>query len=118
MNRCQRCCLKFNDEVLTKMVKALIVILYLLVQETALAIYASLLFVSPPPSISIAVAVIYLHILLFVLSCAFYYRLDLFQDHRLLYIYFAKKLILPVMVIIPNNYHYLLLVFMAALFLA
>lgn len=56
---------------------------------------------APTTAIIITLCTIYLHILLFVMSCAYYYRVEYFKDKNILYINFAIKIILPVMVVVP-----------------
>lgn len=98
-----------TENVLIQISKFLLVVLYLMVQETSLVLLVSLIF--NLSAAAVIVSIIYLHILVFVMSYAYYYRVEYFRIKKIMYINFAKKVILPIMVVVPIKNHYLLFLF-------
>lgn len=49
------------------------------------------------------------------MSYAYYYRVEYFKDKKVMYINFAKKIILPVMVVVPIRFQFLFFLFAAAI---
>jgi len=45
------------------------------------------------------------------MSYSYYYRIDYFKDKKVLYINYAKKVILPILVVVPIKYQYLIFLF-------
>ena len=69
------CWKTFSEEVLITIAKFLLCFLFLMVQETCLVLLVSLVFVSPVNVGVVVLSVIYLHILVFVMSYSYYYRI-------------------------------------------
>jgi hypothetical protein len=101
-----------SEKILIQIAKFLLVVLFLMAQETSLVLVVSLVF--NLSAASVVVAIIYLHILVFVMSYAYYYRVEYFREKKVMYINFGKKVVLPIMVVVPIKYHYLLFFFAAA----
>lgn len=102
-----------SDKILIQIAKFLLVVLFLMVQETSLVLVVSLVF--NLNAAAVIVSIIYLHILVFVMSYAYYYRVEYFREKKVMYINFAKKVVLPIMVVVPINYQFLLFLFAAAI---
>ncbi len=47
------------------------------------------------------------------MSYAYYYRVEYFREKNVMYVNFAKKIILPIMVVVPLKYQFLLFLFAA-----
>jgi hypothetical protein len=108
------CMEKFSEKVLIQVAKFLLSVLFMMVQETSLVLLVSLVF--NLNKVVIVLSIIYLHILIFEMSYAYYYRVEYFTEKNVMYVNFAKKVILPIMVVVPINYQFLLFLF-AAVFL-
>lgn len=63
----------------------------------------------------IILCVLYLHILVFIMSYGYYNRIEYFKDKTIMYITYAKKIILPVMVVVPITNQYLIFIFAFAI---
>ena len=48
------------------------------------------------------------------MSYSYYYRIEYFKTKKIMYITYAKKIILPVMVVVPIQYQYVFFIFAAA----
>jgi len=51
------------------------------------------------------------------MSYAYYYRIEYFKEKKTMYINFAKKIILPVMVVVPIQNQYLIFIFAIGIFI-
>jgi hypothetical protein len=85
-----------------------------MIQETSLVLLVSLVYVTPVPPGIIALCIIYLHILLFVMSFSYYYRIEYFKTKKIMYLSFTQKIVMPVMVVVPINYQYVFFIFAVA----
>lgn len=85
-----------------------------MVQETCLVLLVTLVYVTPVSAGIIALCVIYLHILVFVMSYSYYYRIEYFKEKKIMYLTYAQKIIMPVMVVVPIDYQYVFFIFAAA----
>jgi hypothetical protein len=62
----------FSEKILIEVAKFLLIVIYLMVQETSLVLLVSLVF--KLNTTVIILSIIYLHILIFAMSYAYYYR--------------------------------------------
>ena len=85
--------------------------MFLMIQETCLVLLVTLVFVTPVEASIVVLCVIYLHILVFVMSYSYYYRIEYFKTKKVMYLAFAHKIIMPVMVVVPLKYKYLFFIF-------
>lgn len=74
----------------------------------------TLVYVTPVNAGIIALCVIYLHILVFIMSYSYYYRIEYFKEKKIMYLTYAQKIIMPVMVVVPIAYQYVFFIFAAA----
>ena len=100
-----------SENVLIEIAKFLLCLLYFMIQETMLVLLVTLVFVSPVSKMTIALSIIYLHILIFCMSYAYYYRVEYFRDKKVLYINYAKKIVLPIMIVVPIRVQWLFFLF-------
>lgn len=75
--------------------------MFFMVQETCLVLLVTLVYVTPVSPGIIVLCVIYLHILIFVMSYSYYYRIEYFKTKKVMYVTYAKKIVLPVLVVVP-----------------
>jgi len=110
----QQCCYcwkDFSETYLIPVAKFLLCFMFLMVQETCLVLLVTLVYVTPVSSGIIILCILYLHILVFIMSFSYYYRIEYFKTKKIMYISFAKKIILPVMVVVPIQYQYVFFIF-------
>ena len=100
-----------SDNVLIEIAKFLLCLLFFMIQETMLVLLVTLVFVTPVSSGIIVLSIIYLHILIFCMSYAYYYRVEYFRDIKVLYINYAKKVVLPIMIVVPIRVQWLFFLF-------
>ena len=100
-----------SDNVLIEIAKFLLCLLFFMIQETMLVLLVTLVFVTPVSSGIIVLSIIYLHILIFCMSYAYYYRVEYFRDIKVLYINYAKKIVLPIMIVVPIRVQWLFFLF-------
>jgi len=74
----------------------------------------TLVYVTPVTPGIIVLCVIYLHIMVFIMSYSYYYRVEYFKSKKVMYVCYAKKIALPVMVVVPIEYQWVFFVFAAA----
>lgn len=96
---------------LLKLGKLLLVILFLLAQETMVVLLVTLVYQTPVSKAAVALGIIYLHVLVFVMSYCFYYRVEYFSEKKIMYLSFAQKIILPVLVVVPIRYQFVFFIF-------
>ncbi len=48
------------------------------------------------------------------MSYSYYYRIEYFKDKKIMYLTYAQKIIMPVMVVVPIEYQYVFFIFAAA----
>ena len=112
--QCCYCWKDFSQTYLIPVAKFLLCFMFLMVQQTCLVLLVSLVYVTPVQAGIVILCVIYLHILVFVMSYSYYYRIEYFKTKKIMYITYAKKIILPVMVVVPIQYQYVFFIFAAA----
>ena len=112
--QCCYCWKDFSETYLIPVAKFLLCFMFLMVQQTCLVLLVSLVYVTPVQAGIVILCVIYLHILVFVMSYSYYYRIEYFKTKKIMYITYAKKIILPVMVVVPIQYQYVFFIFAAA----
>ena len=100
-----------SDNVLIEIAKFLLCLLFFMIQETMLVLLVTLVFVTPVSAGIIVLSIIYLHILIFCMSYAYYYRVEYFRDIKVLYINYAKKVVLPIMIVVPIRVQWLFFLF-------
>lgn len=88
--------------------------MFLMVQQTCLVLLVTLVYVTPVSAGIIALCVVYLHILVFIMSYSYYYRIEYFKDKKIMYLTYAQKIVMPVMVVVPIEYQYVFFIFAAA----
>ena len=113
----QQCCYcwkDFSETYLIPVAKFLLCFMFLMIQETCLVLLVTLVYVTPVSAGIIVLCVIYLHILIFVMSYSYYYRIEYFKTKKIMYVSFAKKIVLPVMVVVPIEYQYVFFIFAGA----
>jgi hypothetical protein len=66
-----------SEEFLIKVAKFILVVLFLMAQETSLVLVVSLIF--NLNAAAVIVSIVYLNILVFVMSYAYYYRVEYFR---------------------------------------
>lgn len=96
---------------LIKIAKFLLCFLFLMVQETCLVLLVTLVYQTPVSKGILALCIIYLHILVFVMTYSYYYRIEYFREKKIMYLTFAQKIIMPVMVVVPIQYQYVFFIF-------
>ena len=77
----------------------------------------TLVYVTAVSASIIVLCVIYLHILTFIMSYSYYYRIEYFKTKKVMYVCYAKKIALPVMVVVPIEYQWVFFVFAGAFLL-
>ena len=85
---------------------------YLMIQETMVVIMVALRFNNPTAAGLIICSVLYLLMLLFLLVTTFWEPAWFFPNRPTQYISWWRKIGLPVMVIVPINVTYLLIIFL------
>ena len=88
-----------------------------MIQQTMLVLLVTLVFQKPAGASIILLCIVYLHILVFIMSYGYYYRIEYFKEKKTMYLNFAKKIILPVMVVIPIQNQYLIFIFAIGIFI-
>lgn len=48
------------------------------------------------------------------MSYSYYYRIEYFKDKKIMYLTYAQKIIMPVMVVVPIEYQYVFFIFAAS----
>lgn len=104
-------CPIIKDKTLDNILAALRTIVLLTMQEMLLDIYLSIR-LGIIGSIEIAIIVIYLIVVVFLLVDINWHKLPYFKSRKLLNLVIAQRLILPVLVIVPFNYTYNLIIFL------
>ena len=104
-------CPIIKDKMLDNILTALRSIILLTMQEMLLDIYLSIR-LGVIGSVEMAIIIVYLIIVVFLLVDINWHKLPYFKSRKLLNLVVAQRLMLPVLVIVPFNFTYNLIIFL------